>query len=65
MLGLSGFSEVPEQFEEGPAQIGLHGTDRPEQVGQEISNGCIRVPNDVIVRTAQAVPVGTPVHIVR
>jgi lipoprotein-anchoring transpeptidase ErfK/SrfK len=33
-------------------------------VGQEISNGCIRVPNDVIVRIAQTVPVGTPVHIV-
>jgi lipoprotein-anchoring transpeptidase ErfK/SrfK len=65
MLGLSGFSEVLEQFEDGPAQIGLHGTNHPEQVGQEISNGCIRVPNDVIVRIAQTVPVGTPVHIVQ
>jgi lipoprotein-anchoring transpeptidase ErfK/SrfK len=63
-LGLSGFSEVLTHFEGGPAQIALHGTNRPDQLGQAISNGCLRVPNDVIVRIAHTVPLGTPVHIV-
>jgi lipoprotein-anchoring transpeptidase ErfK/SrfK len=63
-LGLSGFSEVLAEFEGGPAQIALHGTNRPDQLGQEISNGCIRVPDETIVEIAGKIPVGTPVHIV-
>ena len=32
-------------------------------LGQDRSNGCVRVPNDVIVRIAQTIPLGTPVTI--
>ena len=62
-LGLSGYSEVLFEFNGGPGQLAVHGTNNPSQVGQDISNGCIRVPNDIIVQIADQVPLGTPVII--
>jgi lipoprotein-anchoring transpeptidase ErfK/SrfK len=62
-LGLSGYSEVLFEFNGGPGQIAVHGTNNPSQVGQNISNGCVRVPNDIIVQIADQVPLGTPVII--
>jgi len=62
-LGLSGYSEVLYEFNGGPGQIAVHGTNNPGQVGQNISNGCVRVPNDIIVQIADQVPLGTPVII--
>lgn len=63
-LGFSGYSEVLLTFNGGPGQIALHGTPRPDQVGQNLSNGCIRIPNDIILQIAKLVPLGTPVTIV-
>ena len=51
------------EFNGGPGQLAVHGTNNPSQVGQDISNGCIRVPNDIIVQIADQVPLGTPVII--
>jgi lipoprotein-anchoring transpeptidase ErfK/SrfK len=62
-LGLSGYSEVLFEFAGGPGQIAVHGTNNPSQVGQDISNGCIRVPNDIILQIADQAPLGTPVII--
>jgi len=62
-LGLSGYSEVLMTFNGGPGQIAVHGTNSPGQVGQNISNGCVRVPNDIIVQIADQAPLGTPVII--
>jgi lipoprotein-anchoring transpeptidase ErfK/SrfK len=62
-LGISGFSEVLLEFEDGPGQLAIHGTPHPEQVGQDLSNGCVRVPDDVILKIAELVPLGTPVTI--
>ena len=62
-LGLSGYSEVLMTFNGGPGQIAVHGTNNPSQVGQNISNGCVRVPNDIIVQIADQAPLGTPVII--
>jgi lipoprotein-anchoring transpeptidase ErfK/SrfK len=62
-LGLSGYSEVLMHFNGGPGQIAIHGTNQVDLLGQDRSNGCVRVPNDVIVRIAQTVPLGTPVTI--
>jgi lipoprotein-anchoring transpeptidase ErfK/SrfK len=62
-LGLSGFSNVLFEFNGGPGQIAIHGTPNPDQLGQDISNGCVRVPNDVIVQIAAQAPLGTPVVI--
>jgi len=62
-LVLSGFSEAHETFAGGLPVIAIHGTSRPDQVGQARSNGCVRVPNDVIEFLAEHVPLGAPVHV--
>lgn len=43
---------------------GIHGTNKPEFIGQAVSNGCIRMHNKDIVELFQAVPIGTTVYIV-
>ncbi len=63
-LGISGHSDVLFEFAGGPGQLAVHGTNQPELIGQRVSNGCIRVPNDVILKIAEVAPLGTPVHIV-
>ncbi len=62
-LGLSGYSNVLASFDGGPPQIAVHGTPYADQVGQDLSNGCVRIPSPVIVQIATAVPLGTPVTI--
>lgn len=44
-------------------QLGIHGTDQPWSIGQNVSRGCIRVHNGVIKRLVRIVPIGTPVVI--
>ena len=61
--GLSGFSNVLEEFNGGDGVIGIHGTDEPEAIGTDVSHGCIRVDNDTITQMAGMLPLGTPVHI--
>ena len=63
-LGISGYSDVLTSFKGGPGQLAVHGTSNPGQVGQNISNGCVRVPNDIIEQVAAQVSLGTPVTIV-
>jgi hypothetical protein len=62
-LGLSGHSEVLTEFAGGDGQIGIHGTNDPDSIGQAVSHGCIRVPNDIITRLNDILPLGTPVVI--
>jgi len=62
-LGLSGYSEVLETFNGGPPQLAVHGTNQPDQVGEAISNGCIRLPNEVVLELADMVDLGTPVTV--
>ncbi len=64
ILGLSGFSETLETFNGGLPAIAIHGTNRPDLVGQEVSNGCIRIPNEYVEVLAATVPLGTPVRVV-
>jgi lipoprotein-anchoring transpeptidase ErfK/SrfK len=61
--GLSGFSNVLDEFNGGDGVIGIHGTNQPETIGTDVSHGCIRVDNDTISRMAEILPLGTPVHI--
>ncbi len=61
-LGLSGFGVLTE-FAGGNGQVGIHGTNDPSSIGQAISHGCVRVPNDVIEELAELLPLGTPVHV--
>jgi lipoprotein-anchoring transpeptidase ErfK/SrfK len=62
-LGLSGYSEVLEQFGAGDGQIALHGTADPGDLGKEVSNGCVRLDNRAIIALAKTIPLGTPVTI--
>jgi lipoprotein-anchoring transpeptidase ErfK/SrfK len=62
-LGISGFSDVLTSFRGGPGQLAVHGTGNPSDIGQKISNGCIRIPNAAILEVAKRVPLGTPVVI--
>lgn len=63
-VSVSGFSEVLQSFSGGVGQIALHGTNRPELLGQAVSNGCVRMANDTVTRLAELAPLGTPVQIV-
>ncbi len=64
ILSVSAFSEVLETFDGGLPAIALHGTPQPGLVGQAVSNGCIRMPNDAILELAALLPLGTPVEFV-
>jgi lipoprotein-anchoring transpeptidase ErfK/SrfK len=60
---LSGYSNVLTTFEGGDAIIGLHGTNRPDLLGHDVSSGCIRMSNAAITTLAHVLPLGTPVAI--
>jgi lipoprotein-anchoring transpeptidase ErfK/SrfK len=62
-LGLSARSETITEFNGGDGIVGIHGTNRPESIGEAASLGCVRVPNEVIVKLHEMIQIGTPVHI--
>lgn len=66
LLSLGVFSDAINTFGSagGLPKVAMHGTNRPDLLGQYASNGCIRLPNDVITMLAERVPVGTRVDIV-
>lgn len=62
-LGLSGRSDTITEFNGGDGIIGIHGTNRPDRIGDPVSLGCVRVPNEVIAELAGQVQLGIPVLI--
>jgi lipoprotein-anchoring transpeptidase ErfK/SrfK len=62
-FGLAAFSNVYETFGGGPGQIGLHGTNEPQLMGQSVSHGCVRIPNDVWTKLSTMIVTGTPITI--
>lgn len=62
--GLSGYSEMLETFNGGDGQLGIHGTNQPELLGQKVSHGCIRMHNDDIDQLAPILPLGVPVEVI-
>jgi lipoprotein-anchoring transpeptidase ErfK/SrfK len=62
-FGLSGFSNALSSFAGGDAVIGIHGTNDPSSIGQDVSSGCIRMNNDAIAVLVERLPLGTPVEI--
>jgi lipoprotein-anchoring transpeptidase ErfK/SrfK len=62
--GLSGFSDVVRQFNGADGIIGLHGTNRPDLVGSDVSLGCIRLRNADILALVEILPLGTPISII-
>ena len=61
--GLSGFSDTLTEFAGGDAQLGIHGTNEPDKIGQQVSSGCIRLRNADIDKLAKVLPLGVPVLI--
>jgi L,D-transpeptidase ErfK/SrfK len=49
---------------DGKTQLGFHGTNEPELIGQAVSHGCIRMMNKDVVKLYAQVKTGTPVQIV-
>ena len=64
VLMLSFFSQSLDSFGGGLPRIALHGTHIPERVGEALSNGCIRIPNNIIETIARRAPLGTVVSVV-
>ncbi len=64
VLALSAYSETIDQINGGDAVVAIHGTRRPDLLGQKASLGCIRVENETIVAVAAIIEPGTPVDIV-
>jgi lipoprotein-anchoring transpeptidase ErfK/SrfK len=63
-IGISAYSNVLTGWTQG-GPIAIHGTNEPWSIGHAVSNGCIRVHNDVLRRLFRVTPAGTPVSIVR
>jgi hypothetical protein len=63
VLALNGYSEQLDIFDDGVPVIAIHGTSRPDLLGTSASNGCVRIPNEVITQLHDELPLGTPVEI--
>ncbi len=61
ILPTSGYSEAMNEFDGGLPVIALHGTNNPGAIGTAVSNGCVRMPDEVISQLAERLPPGTPV----
>ena len=61
-VGIAAYSEVLTGWAQG-GPIAIHGTNRPDLIGQAVSNGCIRVRNEVVRRIFAETLAGTPVVI--
>ncbi len=61
-IGISAFSDVLTGWTQG-GPIAIHGTNRPDLLGQAVSNGCIRVRNDLLRRLFDRTRAGTPVTV--
>lgn len=63
-FGLAMHSETLTEFNGGPGQVGIHGTNQPQLIGQAVSHGCIRLKNDDIKKLVDLeIPLGLPVVI--
>ncbi|NLD75678.1 MAG: L,D-transpeptidase [Acidimicrobiales bacterium] len=63
-FGLALHSETLTEFAGGPGQVGVHGTDQPELIGDKVSHGCVRLDNDDIIALRElGLPLGVPVFV--
>lgn len=63
ILATNAYSETLDMFDDGLPVVAFHGTNQPQLIGSASSNGCIRMPNDVVTLLAETIPPGTPVTI--
>ena len=65
-LATSARSNVLQEFEGGPGQIALHGTDGLEgALGSAASHGCVRLATGAVTWLAHRIGSGVPLTIVR
>lgn len=65
-LATSARSDVLREFDGGPGQIGIHGTDNlPGRLGTAASHGCVRLSTSAITWLARRVGSGVPLTITR
>jgi lipoprotein-anchoring transpeptidase ErfK/SrfK len=65
-LATSARSNVFQEFEGGPGQIGIHGTSNLAGApGTAVSHGCIRLETRAITWLARRVGAGVPLRITR
>jgi len=50
-------------WQDGGYQIGLHGTNQDDSIGQAISHGCIRLRNADIIDLYNRITLGTPITV--
>ncbi len=63
-FGLALHSDTLTEFAGGPGQVGIHGTNKPNLIGQRVSHGCVRLNNDAINQLVDLdLPLGVPVFI--
>jgi lipoprotein-anchoring transpeptidase ErfK/SrfK len=62
-MGISGYSNVYQRFGGGDGRIGIHGTNEPAKLGQEVSSGCVRLDNANMTKLAKTLFLGSPVII--
>ena len=62
IFGTNAYSEDMNSFDGGAPQIALHGWNNESAFGRSVSNGCVRVPNEVIEKLSTA-PLGTIVDV--
>lgn len=61
-LETSAYSRLSEW--PGGGVVGIHGTSRPDLLGQAVSHGCIRVSNEAAAELRRLAPLGTPITVV-
>lgn len=64
ILSVAGYSNELQSFGGGIGQIAIHGWSDTSVLGQNVSNGCVRVSFDDLWRLRDLAPVGTPVEVV-
>ena len=62
-LETSAYSKLSEW--PGGGVVGIHGTTRPDLLGQAVSHGCVRLSNSAALVLKRLAPLGTPIRIVR
>jgi lipoprotein-anchoring transpeptidase ErfK/SrfK len=66
VLATSAYSDVLQEFDGGPGQIGLHGrTGLPAPLGTAASHGCVRFADGAIAWLARRAGPGTPLVVRR
>lgn len=60
-LETSAYSRLTEW--PGGGKVGIHGTSKPQLLGQAVSHGCVRVSNTTARALKRLAPLGTPIRI--